>query len=200
MIRQLVLTAALACLFSLTPAIAQTPATPSTPGLSQASWFTEGGASTGNNLLGGLGVAMPVAGNQEIFGEFALQSGSSIHQATTLEIGVKSNLPSFTLKAHKITPFGIVAYGAAIETLLKQKITTPASPGLNAATITAIGTGAGFAQQYAAGFQTNVGAWTVGLGFSGDKISSAWRGYPFVFLSHSFGKAPAPPAPAKVGP
>jgi hypothetical protein len=184
------LTAALLCLCSWTAARAQTSS------ISQASWFSEAGASTGNSLLGGLGVAVPVGGNQEIFGELGLQTGSTIHQATTLVIGVKSNLPSMTVKTRKLTPFTIVGYGAAIETLLKTKIVTPAAPGLNAATVTAIGTSAGFAQQYAAGIETAVGNWNVGVGFSGDKISSGWKGYPFVFLSRSFGKTPTVPAPA----
>jgi hypothetical protein len=197
MSRQLYLTLAMACSLYVTVARAQTPS------LSQASWFTEAGASTGNSLLGGLGVAVPVAANQEVFGELALQTGKQIGQASNLLIGVKSDMPTMTIKGRKLMPFTIVAYGASIETLLKTKIGTGSTPGLNAATITAIGTSAGFAQQYAAGAQTAVatpwGSVNIGVGFSGDKISSGWKGYPFVFLSHSFGKAAAK-GPAKAGP
>lgn len=131
---------------------------------------------------------MTVAGNQQIFGEVALQTGAGIGQSSTLLIGVKSNYPGITYKARKYTPFSIVAYGASIENLIKAKIVPPAAVGLNAATITSIGTSAGFAQQYAAGFETTIGAWNVGVGVSGDKVVSGWKGYPFLFLSRSFGK------------
>jgi hypothetical protein len=168
-----------------------------TPPAAAGSWFTEAGASTGNSLLGGLGVAIPVGGNQSIFGQIALQTGASVGQSSTLLIGVKSDYPGVTIQSRKYTPFSIVAYGASIQNLIKSKIVPPAAVGLNVATVTAIGTSAGFAQQYAAGFETAIGAWKLGIGVSGDKVVSGLKGYPFVFLSREFGKAAAP---AKVGP
>ncbi len=173
-----------------TPSVSAPQATQAAPAsaLAGASWFTEAGATAGNSLLGGLGVAIPVAGGQQIFGEVALQTGSGIGQSSTLLIGVKSNYPGITYKARKYTPFSIVAYGASIQSLVKSKIVTPASIGLNAATVNSIGTSAGFAQQYAAGFETKLGAWNLGFGVSGDKAVSGWKGYPFLFLSRSVGK------------
>jgi hypothetical protein len=205
MFRQRSLTITAACLISLTAALAQSttsppaspppqlpPATSAAPAAAVspgASWFTEAGATSGNGLLGGLGVAIPVAGGQQIFGELALQTGSGVGQSSTLLIGVKSNYPSITVESHKLTPFTIVAYGASIQNLVKSKIVPPTAIGLNAAAVTSIGTSAGFAQQYAAGFETKLGSWNLGVGVSGDKVVSGWKGYPFVFLSRSFGSA-----------
>jgi hypothetical protein len=206
MFRQRSLTIAAACLLSLTAALAQStispPASPppqlpaatsAAPAAATVSpgafWFTEAGATSGNGLLGGLGVAIPVAGGQQIFGELALQTGSGVGQSSTLLIGVKSNYPAITVQSHKLTPFTIVAYGASIQNLVKSQIVPPAAIGLDAAAVTSIGTSAGFAQQYAAGFETKLGSWNLGVGVSGDKVVSGWKGYPFVFLSHSFGSA-----------
>jgi hypothetical protein len=194
-------TLALACLCSWT-AIGQTPppspasspgtAQPSAPSATDAqswSWFSEAGASTKDSLLGGLGIAMDLAAGQQIFAEAALQTGEKISQSSTLLIGVKSNYPAITFNQRKYQPFSIVGYGASITSLLKDKtISPPASLGLNAATVTSIGTSAGFAQQYAGGIQTVIGSWNVGLGISGDKTTSGWKAYPFVFVSREFGK------------
>lgn len=186
---KLILRVLLTCQLLLTSSLlAQT--TPSTPAPTNPpatwSWFSEAGASTGNSILGGLGVAMDVPGSQQIFGEIALQTGAGIAQSSTLLLGVKSNYPSVTKFGRKMTPFSIVAYGASIQSLAKSNISPPASLGLNAATVTSIGTGAGFAQQYAAGVETPLGSWNLGIGFSGDKNTSGWKGYPFVFLSRTF--------------
>jgi hypothetical protein len=176
------------CQFLLTSTlVAQTPTTaPPVSSPASWSWFGEAGAATGNNLLGGLGIAMDAAAGQQLFGEIALETGSSPGQSTQLLIGVKSNYPVVTLKGRKFTPFSIVAYGASIQSLAKSQIVPPASLGLNATTVTSIGTGAGFAQQYAAGLQTPIGSWNVGVGFSGDKITSGWKGYPFLFVAKRF--------------
>jgi hypothetical protein len=173
------------CQFYLT---AQTTPPPATSNPASWSWFGEAGASTGNNLLGGLGIAMDAAAGQQIFGEIALETGSGVAQSSQLLIGVKSNYPSITKKGRMFTPFSIVAYGASIQGIAKAKLIPPASIGLNATTVTSIGTGAEFAQQYAAGVQTQIGSWNVGVGFSGDK-TSGWKGYPFAFVSREFGSS-----------
>jgi hypothetical protein len=176
----------LACQFYLT-AQTTTPADPAAASNPASwSWFGEAGASTGNSLLGGLGIAMDAAAGQQIFGEIALETGSDVAQSSQLLIGVKSNYPTITEKGRKFTPFSIVAYGASIQSIAKSKIVPPASLGLNATTVSSIGTGAEFAQQYAAGVQTPIGSWNVGVGFSGDK-TNGWKGYPFAFVSREFG-------------
>lgn len=157
------------------------------------SWFSEAGAASNNNLLGGLGIAMDAGANQQIFGEIALQTGSAPGQSSMLLIGVKSNYPSITRQGRKFTPFSIVGFGASIDSLAKKQISPPSMLGLNASTVTTIGTSAGLAEQYAAGVETAIGSWNVGIGMSGDKTGSGWKGHPFVFLSRELGK----PASAK---
>jgi len=190
---------ALACQFALSVALLAQAAPPEAPAPVPSvvvvaspppatwSWFGEAGASTKDSLLGGLGIAMDLAAGQQIFAEAALQTGEKISQSSTLLIGVKSNYPAITFNQRKYQPFSIVGYGASITSLLKDKtISPPASLGLNAATVTSIGTSAGFAQQYAGGIQTVIGSWNVGLGISGDKTTSGWKAYPFVFVSREF--------------
>jgi len=185
---------AFTCQLLLTSTILAQTSTPPTPTAPPASWswFSEAGASAGNNLLGGLGIAMDAAAGQQIFGQIALETGTGVAQSSQLLIGVKSNYPGFTTSGRKFTPFSIVAYGASIQSLATSKITPPASLGLNASTVTSIGTSAGFAQQYAAGVSTLIGSWNAGIGVSGDKAVSGWTGYPFAFVSREFG-TPAPP-------
>jgi hypothetical protein len=162
-------------------------ASQATPAAPTWHWFSEAGAASGRSLLCGLGIAMDVAGGQQLFAEAALQTGAGVGQSSELLIGVKSNYPAITLRSHKLTPFSIVGYGASIEAVLKSK-TAPPVFGLSPAAVTGIGTSAGFAQQYAAGAALPIHGWNVGLGVSSDKLASGWKAYPFVFLSHAFGK------------
>jgi len=157
-------------------------------GASSWSWFGEAGAYTGNTLLGGLGVSRPVAATEEIFAEAALQTGTGISQSSTLLIGIKSNYPAITLHARKLVPISIVGYGASIASVLKTKPLPPGTFGLTAASVTAIATGAGFAQRYAVGFETAVRSWNIGLGVSRDRNETGWKVYPFVFVAREFGE------------
>lgn len=175
------------------PSSTASPSTPSPTSTSQttsqsAAWFAEAGAYAGSNLMGGLGAALTVANNQEIFGEIALQTGESVAQSSTLLIGVKTNYPSFKMDGRKFAPFTIIAYGTAIQSVVASKIIPSVAGGLTASTINSIGTSAGFAQEYAGGLETSlVRGWSLGVGFTGDKNQSGWAGYPFAFVSKSFG-------------
>lgn len=197
MIRTIVLSLALAGQFYLTgqttspPPVLPPQATQGASAPPTASVFVEAGAAAGSNVLGGLGVAMTVANNQQIFGEIATQSGEDIAAGSLLLIGIKSNYPAVTLKSHKLAPFTIVSYGAAIESLQTSKLVAPAAGGLTASTITSIGTAAGFAQRYGAGIETAIGSYNVGAGMSVENTGGAWKGDPFVFVSRTFGGTPA---------
>ena len=194
--RTIVLTLALACQFLLT---AQTTSPPPAAAPAVVSMFAEAGAAAGSNVLGGLGISMTVANSQQIFGEIATQSGENAAAGSLLLIGIKSNYPGVTFQSHKLTPFTIVSYGAAIESLATSKIVAPAAAGLTASTITSIGTAAGFAQRYGGGIETAIAGYNIGAGMSVENTGSAWKGDPFVFVSRSFGGAQAKPA-AKAGP
>jgi hypothetical protein len=156
-----------------------------TPAASRGwSWFSEAGAASGNNISGGLGIAMDAKAGQQLFGEIALET--DVAQSSQLLIGIKSNYPGVTIRGHKLTPFSIVAYGASIQSLTKPGALSQISLGSGSPTIASIATSAGFAQQYAGGIETPVGSWTLGIGFSGDKTASGWKGLPFIFLGKSF--------------
>lgn len=171
------------------PTSSPTPAASPVPPVSTSwSFFSEAGAAAGNNLAGGLGIAMDAAANQQVFGEIQMETGKlPAGQATSILFGDKSNYPAITVKGRKVTPFSIVAYGASIDTLKTIKFAPP-SAGLSATSITQFGTSAGLAQRYGAGFETLVRSWTVGFGYSLQKTGMGWGKYPFVYFGRAFGK------------
>ena len=157
--------------------------------------FVEAGGAAGPNLMGGLGVAMTLANNQQIFGEVATQSGEHVGPSSLLLVGLKTNYPGFNIKGRTYSPFTILAYGAAIDSIATSKLLAPAVTGISAGTVSSIGTIAGFAQQYAAGFESTFYGWNVGLGMSLDKTNAGWKGFPFLFVGREFGTRRAKSAP-----
>ena len=153
-----------------------------------SSWFAEAGAAPGRDVMGGLGVALSVANNQSVFGEIATQTGEGVAQLTQVLFGVKSNFPAMIIQKRKFIPFGIIAYGASIESLATQKVGTATLGGITAATVTSIATSAGLAQRYAAGVETNIKGFDIGMGASGSDTQAGWHVYPFLFVAKQFGK------------
>jgi hypothetical protein len=172
---------------------AQSTATPPTmvviPKASALSWFAEAGASQTNSAVLGSGLAIQItsaAVSQQIFAEVATGTVGAV--TGQLFFGVKSNYPAATVKGVKLSPFSIVAYGGALSSVSKIKLSSLAG-GLSASAVTSVGTSAGFAQKYAAGAEAplSVGSpWRVGLGAQLDDSSGKWRGLPFVFVGRSF--------------
>lgn len=192
----LMVTALAACLFAQTQAPSDIAPASSTAPQSNAikatdsqtvSVFGEAGAYNGNQILGGLGLAVDVGAGQQVFGMLADQTGPNVAQNAQILFGVKSNYPSFKVNGQRIVPFSIIAYGASIASLKTLTIKPPTSLSLSATTVTSIATGAGLAQQYAVGMQiTFKDSTTVGIGASLDSSLSGWRGQPFLFIGHTF--------------
>ena len=171
--------------------LAQTPApvSPSPPASEPTfAGFVEARAVAGNNVLGGLGVAATVASSQQVFAEIGTQSGQSVGAGSLLLIGIKSNYPAVTLSKRKYEPFSIIGYGASLSSVSRTQILSTITNGLTTTAVTTLGTSAGFAQKYAAGIETEIAGWGVGIGMSADKTSSGWRDYPLLFISRRFGK------------
>jgi hypothetical protein len=163
-----------------TPSV-PTPAPSTAP--SSFSGFVEAGAQSGNNVVGGVGVAASIAAGTSIFLEVTEQTGAAPSAVTGILMGVKTDLP----KVKGVTPFTIVAYGGAISSLAKLTSIPTGVTGVNATSVTSLGTAVGFEQKYGGGFQYPVGGFNVGIGVQADKsTTSAWKGYPFVFVGKTF--------------
>lgn len=159
------------------------------PSAQVLSVFAEIGLAPGNQVTSGLGLNLSVGNNQSIFAEATQQVGQPLSlQATNVLFGIKSNLPGFTVQAHKITPFMLVAYGASIQTLATAATAKAILGGVTAGTITGVATAAGLAQRYGGGFQGQVGKFTIGVGYLEQKDVAGWAGYPFSFVGMAFGK------------
>ena len=167
-----------------------------TPKASALSWFAEAGASQANSAVLGSGLAIQITSTavaQQIFAEVATGTGAAPAVGSSVRgqffFGVKSNYPAATVKGVKLSPFSIVAYGGALSSVSKIKLSSVAG-GLSASAVNSVGTSAGFAQKYAAGAEVplSVGSpWRVGLGAQLDDSSgNKWRGLPFIFISRSF--------------
>lgn len=170
--------------------LAQAPTTPpaSTTGLAAtpSAWaeFAEAGAVSGSGITGGIGLAATISAGVSVFGELTATTGAGSSQTTNILVGVKTDLP----KVKAITPFTIVAYGGALSSVLSLKSIPTGVTGLNTTSVTAFGTAAGFAQEYAGGGQyTFKSGLTLGIGELINKnTTSAWKGYPFMFFSKRF--------------
>lgn len=152
-----------------------------------SSWaeFVEVGVQSSQNIVGGIGVAATIAPSTQVFGEVTAATGQNSSQTTNIILGVKTNLP----KVRTFTPFTIVGYGGAITSVLKLTTLPAGVTGLNAASVAAFGTAAGFAQEYAAGAEHPLGKSGFNIGVGGivnKNTTSAWKGYPFVFISKVF--------------
>jgi hypothetical protein len=143
----------------------------------------EGGAQSGKNITSGIGIATTVAANTQIFLELTSTTQSGVAAVTGVMFGVKTDLPT----VRSITPFTIVGYGGSISSLSKLTSLPSSVTGVNAASVTAVGTAVGFAQQYAAGGEYKLkNGLTIGVGAEVNKSSPAWKGYPFVFVGKEF--------------
>ena len=168
--------------------LAQAPTTPPAPtGLpaTPSAWagFVAGGALSGTSLTEGVGLAATVSANTQIFGEIAEVAGGG-SQSATVYFGVKTDLP----QVKKVTPFIITGFGGALTSLLKLTAPPTGVTGLNATSVTALGTAVGFAQEYAAGGEYHFkNGLVVGVGEMINKTTStAWQPRPFVWLGKSF--------------
>ena len=149
--------------------------------------FGEAGATTGNQILGGVGVAVNAGAGQQIFGMLATETGAAVAQKSQVFIGVKSDYPAMTISGHKLVPFSLISYGASIESLKTLTIKPPTSLALTATTVTSIATGAGLAQQYAGGLEfTSASGVTIGVGAMGADSQGGWSVYPFIFVAKTF--------------
>lgn len=169
------------CFSQTTTPTVPTPQPSATP--TSFSGFVEAGAQSGNNITGGIGVAATVAANTNVFVEVTEQTGAAPSQVSGILLGVKTDLP----KVKSFTPFTIVAYGGAISSFSKLTTLPSGVTGVNAGSVVALGTAVGFAQKYGGGFQYPVSGFNIGIGMQVDKsTTSAWKGYPFVFIGKSF--------------
>jgi hypothetical protein len=161
-------------------------ATPTPTVTSPVVWagFAEVGAQSGQSLTGGLGIAATVAANTQVFGELTETTGVGTSQATGVIFGVKTDLP--TIKS--VTPFTIVGYGGSISSIAKITSVPSGVSGVNASSVTALGTAVGFAQEYAGGFQYRMSnGYDLGIGVKVEKNpSDAWKGYPFLYVGKVF--------------
>ena len=150
----------------------------------QTSIYTEFGPIGAANYLGGFGINMPVTVNQSIFIESSLESRPVV---PSFLIGFKTNIASFIVKKHVVTPFLAVAYGASIKNLAEIKASVLTSSSLTGV-VTAIGSTPGFTQRYGVGFEVKFSHVSVGIGgqTQSNSGSSGWYAYPFVYVAHTF--------------